>query len=140
MIGRHGGDRFDNRLVGTENGQEVAMADNLDRPFRRTAQRGLVDLGDHGTPARLAHDARVHHSVEHHVVDKGRSAEHLCGEINPRRVLSDDAIVRDALGRRPPGGMARQDRPLPQATNNRAASSRPRWMIAPSFTASSARE
>ncbi len=102
MIGCHGGNGFDDRLVRPENGQEVAVADDLDRSFRRTAQRGLVDLGDHGTPAWLAHDPRVHHSVERHVVDKSRPAEHLCGEINARRVLSDDTIVLDVLvGGRP---------------------------------------
>src|SRR6516225_2185043 len=108
MIGRHGGDRFDDSLVGAEDGEEIAMPGDLDRPFRRTAQSGLVDLADYSTPARLAHDPRVHHSVEHHVVDKSRSAEHFRGEIDARRVPPDDAVVADGLGWGPAGGIASQ--------------------------------
>jgi hypothetical protein len=117
MIGCDGRDSLDHRLVGTEDREEIAVADDFDRPFRGPAQRGLVDLGDCCTAARLAHDARVHHAVENHVVDKSRSAEHLRGEIDARRVPPDDTIVADGLGWRPAVGISpqidgRRERPV----------------------------
>ncbi len=105
MIWRHGGDGFDDCLVRAEDREEVAVANDFDRPFRCAPQRGLVDRRDRRVAARLAHHTRMHHAVESHVVGKDGFAEHLRGEVEPRRVLPDDAIVAHALGWRPAGRM-----------------------------------
>ncbi len=105
MIWRDGGDGFDDRLVRAEDREEVAVANDLDRAFCGAPQRGLVDGRDRRVTAGLAHDARMHHAVESHVVGKDGFAEHLRGEVEARRVLPDDAIVSDALGCRQAGRM-----------------------------------
>src|SRR6266446_7997191 len=98
MIWRHGGDRFDDRLVRAEDGEEIAVADDLDRPFGGPPEGGVVNGRDRRAAARLAHDTGMHHAVEHHVMNKCRFAKHLRCEVDSRRVLSDDAIFARFLG------------------------------------------
>jgi hypothetical protein len=46
VIWRNGSDGFDDCLVAAENCEEVAVADDLDRPFGGAPQRGVVDGRD----------------------------------------------------------------------------------------------
>src|SRR4029077_14591797 len=56
MTTRNRGDSFDNRLVGTEDGDEVALAEDLDRPLRRAAQCCLVEIGYRRVTPRQVHE------------------------------------------------------------------------------------
>ena len=103
-----GGDRLDHRFVGADDGEEIAVADDLDRPLRGSAQGGLVERFDRRAASRLAHDARMRHAVERHVVDKDRLAEHLGGKVDARRVPADDAIVGGVLAGGAAGGGAHE--------------------------------
>jgi hypothetical protein len=53
MSGCHSGSGSgsDRSLVGAENGDEVAVAADLDLPFAGTADCGLIDSGDRAAPA-----------------------------------------------------------------------------------------
>ena len=104
MVGRHRGDRVDDRLVGAEDGEEIAVAHDLDRRLRRPPKCGFVDPGYGRAAARLAHDASVNHAVERHVMDENGLAEYLRGQVDARHIPPDDMVVADALGSRPAGG------------------------------------
>ena len=53
----------------------------------------------------------MHHAVQSHIVNKGRLAEHLAGEIDPRRVAPDDPVLAGRLaGARPVASAARSTR------------------------------
>src|ERR1700722_13470474 len=93
MAGCHGGGGVNHGLVGAENRDEVAVADDLDRPFAGTADRGLVDGRHPATTARLTYDVRMHHAVELHVVNENRRAEYFVREIDADRVLADNAVI-----------------------------------------------
>src|SRR5258708_37474328 len=56
MAWRHRSGGIDRGLIGAENGDEIAVTDDLDRPFCGTADRSLVDAGDCAAAPRLAYD------------------------------------------------------------------------------------
>ena len=106
VVSSDAGDGLDDRLVGAEDGQKVAMADDLDRPSRSPPEGGVIDSRYRGVAAGLAHDSCMHHPFQSHVVDKDGFAEHLCGEVDPRCAPPDDTIIADALGQRVTGGIS----------------------------------
>src|SRR5215471_2338583 len=105
VVGRDRGGGFDHRLVRAEDRKKIAIADDLDRPFRAATKRGLVDRIDRRTTAWLAYDTGMRHAVEHHVMDKSRPAKNLGREVDTRGAPADDAIIADRLGRRPTAEM-----------------------------------
>ena len=94
----------------------------VDRPFGSAAQSGLIDMLDHRTAARLAHNARMQHAVEHQIVHENRLAEHFAGEIDARRIVADNAIAVRIFGWRVASRWATE---IDRA--RRAPSNRGRW-------------
>jgi hypothetical protein len=75
------------------------VADDLDLPFAGTTDRGLVYFGDRAASAWLAHNTRMHHAVELHVVDRDRCAKYLGCKIDAGRIPANGAaIVRQLDG------------------------------------------
>ena len=69
---------------------------------------GFVDGSDGGAAVGLAHDARMHHAVAHHVVDEGGVAENLSRQIEARAALADALEIRDRLARAAAGRLDRR--------------------------------
>jgi len=73
--------RIDRGLVAADDGEKVAVADEIDAAARGAPDRGLVDRLDGRAAARLAHHAGMDHAVHRHVVDKDRLAEYRDGHL-----------------------------------------------------------
>ncbi len=93
MARRDGSGGFDDGFVRADNGEKIAVADDLDRAFGGTADRRLVDGPDRRAAARLAHDSGMHHAVERQIVQECRPAEHLVGKIDARQAVSDHPML-----------------------------------------------
>ena len=106
MARRDRGGGFDECFVRTQDRDKIAVTDDLDRSPGGAADRCLVDRADRRAAARLAHNARMQHAVERHIVQEGGTAEHLVGEIGPRQVLPDHAMLARLFDRRASGRLA----------------------------------
>src|SRR5438067_11057189 len=100
MARRRRGGGFDACFVRAQDRDKIAVTDDLDRPPGGAADRRLVDRADRRAAARLAHNARMQHAVERHIVQEGGTAEHLVREIGPRQVLPDHAMLARLFDRR----------------------------------------
>ena len=99
MVDSGGACGFDRGLVVADDGEKVAVADELDRPLGGAADCVFVDRADRCAAVGLAHDARMHHSVKLHVVNKDGFAEHLRRQIDARAAFADALEIGDALAR-----------------------------------------
>ena len=90
------------RLVVRREGDEVAVAQDLDRPAGRAPHRRFVERGETGAAPGPAQDARMQHIVGDDVVHE-RGARDLVRQVEPRHVSADDAVLRRQLGRRAAG-------------------------------------
>ena len=89
MIDRGGTGGFDRGFVVAEDGEEIAVAHELDRPLGGAPDGLFIDGADGRAAVRLAHDTGMHHAVEPHVVDENGVAENLCRQVEARAALAD---------------------------------------------------
>ena len=91
-------------LVGGE-GDELALAENLDRRLGGLAHGALVERGEMRAAPGLAQHAGVQHVLRRDVVDEARARD-LGRQVEPRQVLADDLVGRRPLDRRGAAGAA----------------------------------
>src|SRR5262249_58599713 len=89
MVCGEGGGCLHRRFVLSDNGEEIAIAHELDRSACGAPGCRLVKSDQARAAIRLAHDSRMRHAIEPHVMDKDRRAEELGGKNEPRGVAAD---------------------------------------------------
>ena len=101
-VDRGGGASIDGGLVVADNGEEIAAADEIDLALGGALDGVLVDLVDGGAAVGLAHDARMHHAGQLHVVDEDRPCRKSCRARSSRSLLSPMCLNSAAGLRAPP--------------------------------------
>ena len=84
-------------LVGSDEHQKIALAEDIDLPAGSAPGGGLVETGEPGVAPGPVQGARVQQPLRRKVMDE-RRAEHLCGQVEARRAAADEAISVGMLG------------------------------------------
>src|SRR5438309_3095170 len=93
-----GGARCFNRgFVVTNNRKEIAVAHEFDWSLGGAPNGRFVDRLNGGATVWLAHDTRVHHAIDLHVVNEGTFTENFCWQIEARTAFADALEIGYAL-------------------------------------------
>ena len=84
-------------LVGSDEHQKIALAEDIDLPAGSAPGGGLVETGEPGVAPGPVQGARVQQPLRRKVMDE-RRAEHLGGQVEARRAAADEAISVGMLG------------------------------------------